>query len=332
MKNNFLNISLLCLVFFTLVSCAPSTTITKIYLQDVEVTGPINQSPIHLTDSSDTPSVTLSAKFSYNPEKEFKAKTDGTPKVNSQGIYQVDTTFYNDGTIKYTKTPGVNRFPYIGENLTWKLASFTAGLDFDFKLSRSFALFTGVNYAGVNNKSLWGGTFGLGVFGVKNGIAFRLDAGLHIQSITYDAYTIAEISETDFWGSTEEYVLFYHDIDESTHFNPFVNFTFNTAKKDWFINIFINAGYSAQSLLDFEPKTIDYDWFPLPPFIFNTTTTYDYRGETTTGFIHFTPGVYFSIAEQSRIIFGARFFYETQLEAATKNLFIMPIVQVDFTL
>ncbi len=329
MKKIMLSIGFLSFVFFALFAC---TTIQTLYLQDVEVTGPINQSAVHITDSTNAPSITISARFSYNPEKEIKAKTDGTPKVNSQGFYQVDTTFYNDETIKYTKTPGVNKFPYPVENLTWKLASFTAGLDFDFKFSRSFALFAGVNYAGVNNKSLWGGTFGLGVFGVENEMAFRLDAGLHIQNITYDAYTIAEIMQTDFWGSTEEYVLFYHDIDESTHFDPFINFTFNTAKRNWIINIFINGGYSVQSLLDFEPKTIDYAWFPLPPYVFNTTTTYDYRGETTTGFIHFTPGVYFNAGEKSRIIFGARFFYETQLEDATQNLFILPMLQFDFKL
>lgn len=307
------------------------TTVQTLYLQDVEVTGPINQSPIHITDSSGT-SVTISARFSYNPEKEIKAKTEGTPKVNEDGFYQVDT-IYNNGTITYKKNSRANLYPYPGQNLTWNFATVTAGLDFDFKLSRNFALFAGVNYASGNNKSLWGGTGGLGVFGVKNGIAFRFDAGLHIQSIAYDAYTIAEVKETSFWGSTEEYVIFYHDIDESTYFDPFVNFTFNTAKRDWVLNIFLNAGYSVQTLLDFEPKTIDYDWFPLfPPFVYNTTTTNDFRGETTAGFLHFTPGVYFNLSEQSRILIGARVFYETQLEEATKNLFILPMMQMDFSL
>jgi hypothetical protein len=269
-------------------------------------------------------------RFSYNPEKEIKAKTEGTPMVNSQGFYQVDTTYNSDGTITYTKTPGVNKYPYPGQNFTWNFATVTAALDFDFKLSRNFALFAGVNYAGGNNKSLWGGTGGLGVFGFKNGLAFRLDAGVHIQSIAYNAYTIAEVKETDFWGSTYEYVLFYHDIDNSTHFDPFVNFTFNTAKTDWVLNIFINGGYSVQSLLDFEPSSIDYDWFFLLPA--NTTYTTDFRGETTAGFLHFTPGIYFNFAEQGRILIGARFFYETQLNDASKNLFILPMLQVDFNL
>jgi len=315
-----------CIFVLTLFGC---TTIETLYLQDVEVIGPINQSPIHITDSSGT-SVTISARFSYNPEKEMKAKTEGTPKVNEDGFYQVDT-IYSNGTITYKKS-NENRFQYQGQNLTWKFATVTAALDFDFKLSRNFALFAGVNFAGGNSKSSWGGTGGLGVFGFKNGLAFRLDAGVHIQSIAYDAYTIAEVKETSFWGSTEEYVIFYHDIDNSTHFDPFVNFTFNTAKTDWVLNIFINGGYSVQSLLDFEPRTIDYEWFPLLPFIYQTTTTIDFRGETTAGFLHFTPGVYFNLAEQGRILIGARFFYETQLEEASKNLFILPMMQVDFSL
>ena len=135
---------------------------------------------------------------------------------------------------------------------------------------------------------------------LNNGIAFRLDAGFHFQSIAYDAYTIAEIKETSFWGSTDEYVLFYHDIRESTHFDPFVNFTFNTAKKDWVLNIFINSGYSVQSLLDFEPRSIDYDWFFLFPA--NTTYTTDFRGETTAGFVHFTPGVYLNLASKAEYL------------------------------
>lgn len=324
----YFKIIFFCIFMLTFFGC---TTVQTLYLQDVEVNGPINQSPIHITDSTETPSVTISVRFSYNPEKEMKAKSEGTPMVNEDGFYQVDTIYNSNGTITYKKS-NENRYQYQGQNLTWKFATVTAGLDFDFKLSRNFALFAGVNYAGGNNKSLWGGTGGIGLFGINNGIAFRLDAGLHIQSIAFDAFTIAEVRTTDFWGSTDEYVMFYHDNGKETYFNPFINFTFNTAKRDWILNIFINGGYSVQSLLNFAPQTIDYDWFFLPPFVFSETITNDFRGETTTGFVHFTPGVYFNFAEQSRILIGARFYYETQLNEASKNLFILPMMQVDFTL
>jgi hypothetical protein len=314
---------------FLLSSCI---TFEKVYLQDAEVTGPINQSPIHITDSTETPSVSLSMRFSYNPEKEIKATTEGTPPVNSQGFYQVDT-FYNNGSIIYRRTPGVNTFQFQGQNLTWNFAAITTGLDFDLKLSRNFALFAGVLYSGGNNKSLWGGNAGIGVFGVSKGIAFRLDAGIQIQNIAYDAYTIAEVQSIGLFSTTDdERVFFSHDIDNATYFDPFVNFTFNTSKVDWVFNIFFNAGYSIQTLLDFEPKTYDYLWYPFPPFLYEETITSDFRGETTAGFIHFTPGIYFNLSEQSRIDIGVRFFYETQLEDASQNLFILPMLQIDFTL
>lgn len=306
-------------------------TTQKLYLQDVEVIGPINQAPVHITDNTDTPSVTLSMRFSYNPQNEIKAATAGTPPVNSQGFFQVDTFYNNDGTITYRKTPGVNIYQLEYQNLTWNFTTVTAGLDFDFKLTRSFALFGGVNYAGGNNKSTFGGTAGLGVFGGGSGLAFRLDAGLHIQSINYDAYTIAEITESSIFSSSEEYVIFYHDIDNSAHFDPFVNFTFNSTNRDWLINFFLNAGYSVQTLLNFDPKTVDYDWYFFPPFVYHTTTTYDFRGETTAGFAHFTPGIYFNLAEKSRILLGVRFYFETQLKNATKQTFILPLIQVDFS-
>lgn len=126
--------------------------------------------------------------------------------------------------------------------------------------------------------------------------------------------------------------MFYHDIDEKLYFDPFINLTLNSAKKDWILNFFLNAGYSVQSLLDFEPKSIDYDWIFSPLFKYNETITSDYRGETTASFIHFTPGVYFNINEYSRILFGVKAFYELGLNDLSNNLLIVPMAQIDFNL
>jgi hypothetical protein len=327
-KIKYIKIISVALLIFIVVSCK---TTQKLYLQDVEVIAPINQSPIHITDSSSASPVVLSLRFSYNPQNEIKAQTDGTPPVNSQGFFQVDTFYNNDGTITYRKTPGANIYPLEYQNLTWEFGRVTVGFDVDIKLTRNLALFTGASYSGSSNKSTWGGTAGLGLFGEGNGMAFRLDAGIYLQSINYDAYTIAEITESNPFGPSEEYVIFYHDTDNSAHFDPFVNFTYNTAKRDWLLNFFINGGYSVQTLLNFDPKTVDYDWYFFPPFVYHTTTTYDFRGETTAGFVHFTPGIYFNITEKSRLILGVRFYFETQLKDATKQTFILPLMQVDFS-
>jgi hypothetical protein len=53
---------------FIIVSCTPSATITKIYLQKVEVYGPISQTPVHITDSTQT-GITIFPRISFNTKK-----------------------------------------------------------------------------------------------------------------------------------------------------------------------------------------------------------------------------------------------------------------------
>lgn len=317
------------IILFFLTGC---TTTQTLYVQNAEVFGPINQNAIHLTDSVETPSFTISPWFSYSTKKSMSGRIDGHSPVNENGIFQVDT-FYNGSEVTYIETPGANMYSFTGENFTWYISTVTAGLNIDMALSRSFAISLGTNYSSQKNKTNWGGTLGIGLFNVSEGTALRFDAGLHFQSISYDVYTLADVKKEDIFGGSEEYILFYHDIDNSTHFDPYIYLTFNTAHKDWLVNFFINAGYSVQTLLDFEPRDIDHDWFPLPFFVpVNTTITTDFRGETTAGFFNFTPGIYFYVGESSRILVGTRFYFEVQLENVSPTTFILPMIQFDFRL
>jgi len=322
--------SSLALVFLVVSAC---TTVQTLYLQEAEVTGPINQSPIHLTDNSEAPSVTISPRFSFNTQNELRGSLTGHSPVNADGIFQVDTSFFDDGTVKYTETPGANVHQFDGENLTWSQSTFTADIDFDFALSKSFALFAGVNYSSQKSGGIWGGSAGLGVFGGGDNVAFRIDAGVHIQSIKYDAATIADVKTEIIFGGSDEYVVFYHDIDNSTHFDPFFNLTINSYNKEWLLNFFINAGYSFQTLFDFGPSTPDKRYYNfLLIFPAQTVITQDYRGESTVGFFNFTPGIYFNFGDNSRILLGARFYFETQHESSNPKTFILPMLQADFQL
>jgi len=194
----------------------------------------------------------------------------------------------------------------------------------DIAVSSSFAISLGVNYSSQNNFNTFGGNFGIGLFGYGKGSAFRFDMGLQINSMRYDAYTVVRRVESSFFGGSEEYISFFHDVGESTHFDPYFNFTYNTAFKNWPVNLFINAGYSIQTLFSFEPRT---SYFPLGHY-----TKTDKRGSTTAGFINVTPGIYFYIAESSRVLLGTRFYIETQINEAEPALFIFPMVQFDFRL
>lgn len=288
----------LCLFLF--IGC--TTTNQTLYLQQAEVNGPISQPPIHLTDSSDTPSVTFSPKFSYNTKKTLIGDVS-----QSAGFFGSDTIF----------VPSEN-------SLTWNMSTVYAGLDIDLLLSKRFAISLGVNYASQSSFESWGGTVGIGFFDYNKGSAFRFDVGLNIQSMQYNVYTVVSSVTTGFFGGTDEYIAFYNDVGKSTSFNPYANFTFNTAHKSWPVNLFINAGYSIQSLFNFEPRTSYY--------AFGTFTVTDLRGNATAGFFNFTPGIYFFLGESNRILLGSRFFLETQINGADPTLFILPMIQFDFRL
>jgi len=285
---------------FLFISC--TTTHQTLYLQQAEVTGPISQPPIHLTDSTDTPSVVFSPKLSYNTNTTLTGSVD-----ESRGLYGADTFYIPNET-----------------SLIWNMQTVYAGVDIDLILSRVFAISLGVNYSSQSNFEAWGGIVGIGLFSYKEGSAFRCDVGLNIQSMRYYAYTIVSTVTTGFWGGSDEYVGFYWDVGKSTSINTYLNFTYNSAHKSWFVNFFINAGYSIQTLFSFEPRTSYY--------AFGTYTRTDLRGSTTAGFFNFTPGIYFFIGESNRVLLGSRFFLETQIDGANPTLFILPMIQFDFVL
>ena len=284
----------------SLFGCA--TVEETLYLREAEVTGPIMPVPIHITDTTDVPSFTISPTFSYNSKKLFTGEI-----TEYTSLYWLDTAF----------VPSEN-------SLTWNVATVNAGINFDFVLLRGFALSFGANYSSQENYNAWGGHFGLGLFSYNKGLSLRLDGGLQFHSMRYDAYTVSRVVVEYWWGDREEHISFYHDLGESTHFDPYMTLTFNTAFKSWPVNIFINGGYVVHTLFSFTPET-SYYYFP-------SYTRTDKRGSSTAGFINLTPGIYFNFSEVSRVLLGCRFYIETQIGGADPKYFIMPMMQVDFSL
>ena len=288
---------------FSLIMYGCGTVEETLYLREAEVIGPLTPAPIHITDTTDIPSITISPTFSYNTQNNFTGSIAEFTTLSG-----LDTSFI----------PSDN-------SLTWNVATVNAGINFDLKLLRGFALTFGVNYSGQQNFDAWGGNFGIGFFSYSKGTAFRMDAGLQIHSMQYDAFTVSKIVVTDFWGDREEYISFYNDIGESTHFDPYVTLTFNTAYKNWPVNIFINGGYVVQTLFSFTPEN---PYYVYPTFTYQKS---DKRGSSTAGFIALTPGIYFNITDVTRMVAGCSFYIDTQISDANPNYFILPMMQVDFT-
>lgn len=314
---------------FLLAACqSPATVVTKLYLQDIEVSGPINEPPIHITDST-TSKVTITPCISFGTKNSLEGRIDGHTLVNGDGIFQIDTVYNdNNNTYYFQETPGANKYQFKGNNLNWNIAEINAALDLDFKLSKSFALFLGANYAVVNQEPVWGGLFGFGIMSLGEKSAFRLDAGLTIQEIPYEAYTVVTVTETGPYY-TESYVTGYYDVNKTTHFNPFINLVINSANSDWLLNLFLQAGYSTQGLVDFEPE----DEVVHDPLFYNRVyITEDQRGELTIGIINLTPGVYFNLGKTGKLILGARMLWISQIEEADNNFFLRPVLQFSFNM
>lgn len=294
-------------VFFLMIAVMGCTTVKDtLYLRQAEVTGPITPAPMHLTDSIVTPSFTISPRFSYSTNNNFNGEIEQYTRY-----YLLDTAF----------APSEH-------SLIWNVAKVNAGLDMDLALSNVIALTFGINYSSKSGFNSWGGNFGIGFNTFNPGTAFRFDVGMQVNSMQYDAYTLVHRVETGVWGNENEEIFFYHDVGASTHFDPYINLTFNTAYKSWPLNIFFNAGYVVQTLFSFEPRT-SYSYNNL------TNTQYiqtDLRGSSTAGFINLTPGVFFYLSDFSKVLVGTRFYIETQIGDANPQYFIMPMMQVDFTL
>jgi hypothetical protein len=316
-----------------IISCSPSTTVTKLYLQNLEVSGPINQTSVHITDNS-VSSIVISPRISFNTNRMFKGKVAGHSKVNSDGYFQLDTVFNNNGTFSFKEAQAVNNYDFAGNNLIWNLAEFNASINFDFRLSQVFALFAGINYSVADQKSIYGGLAGVGFTTKNEKTAIRFDFGINIQEIPFNALTIASVTYTNSNSSTN-YVVDYDDLGKGTHINPFANLTFNTIHSDWLCNLFIQAGYSTQDLSNYTPETIVEHGYYYFPIYYNSNDVYiteDLRGEATIGIINITPGIFFKIGNTGRLVIGSRLFWLSQFEKADNSFYVTPMIQFDFGL
>jgi len=307
-------------------SISPPSSTETLYLQEIDIYAPINQPPIHLTDSSTIHSFTLTPRISYLPQTIINGKIDGHSRVNQKGFLQVDT-IYNNGSITFKQVPDSNKYVYEGQNLSWDVSALYVALDLDFCISKSFAFFGGINYSLQNKLSIWGGRTGFGIFTSDGNSSLRLDVGLQIQEVAYNAKEVIIVGADPPHEERDNDVYFINEVDKSFHYNPFFSITYNSTNRDWFINFFLNAGYSLQTIVDFsseDSKTED-----ATGYIYRTN---DVRGESISGFWNITPGFYFYLGESVRLLIGARFFFETINKDSNPHNFIISMAQFDFRL
>lgn len=319
--------SLCCFIVDLFSGCV---VVEKVYMQDVEVDGPIHQPPVHITRNVQEHPLSISPRISINRARNFETHVKGHSPVNSRGFYQVDTVRFSDGSISLKERDGVNVYEFRGKNLSWSIPSAAFALDIDYALTNHLALSLGVNYSIIREQGFWGGNAGVGLFGEGQDLAFRLDGGIHWQTVSYDASTVVVSNTTSIFGTSPSYVTFFHDREKETHINVHLAFTLNTTVKNWFVNPFVQLAISEQTLVDFEPSHLDGGVYGvLVPFIQYSVD--DARTDQSTTFFIGSSGVYFDLNASNRVLVGVRFIEEIEA-GMLPYTFVIPFLQFDWRL
>jgi hypothetical protein len=314
---------LLLLIALILSGCADIQQ--TIYLQNVEVNGPLNHPPIFISDGRN--GITISPWLSFSPTKQITGRSNHS-KVNASGVYQVDTI--RDGGQIYYGESRANYYEYTQNNVKWNLPDVKAGVDMDIPISRTISIFGSFNYTSQNLYQIVGGSFGFGFYSIKNNDAIRLNIGCTIQQYQYDASTVVVSTIDPVFGNEYTRVDFFHDIDKKGNLNFFGNLTYNTVSAEMPINFFFSLAFFSQTLLNMEPKNLDWVVYP---FVFTNTTT-DAREEISTSYVSFSPGIYVNITSSMRFVLGVNIVkdlgdFSSESGTFTSGLLFMPLAKID---
>jgi hypothetical protein len=293
----------LCLALATVTGC---TFQDVIYLQNVEVQGPASQPPIHVTaKDSGAKSVYLTPHVSVN------TRTSLSGSLSPQYSGRVPET-----------QPAFQR-----KGLKWNLPKVQFGFDLDYAFSDSKALMFGISQSVISQRSLWDGYAGIGFFGREENSAVRLDLGVQLQEVAYDAATVLVRTETPLWGKPSTQTCYYVDSDKDTHVNFFATVTFNSIHDDWLANLFFQAGLSTQKLTNYSP----HNSVTLDPFL-NTHIESDQRAESSAFWLYAVPGVYLNVGKSNRLLLGLRISDQVGIENANPSVLFSPVLQFDWKL
>jgi len=273
-----------------------ATVKDTISLQDVAVTGPIQQVPLHINSEE-----AKAGEFHFSPYI-----TKNNPTVIEGNV---DRSSYAPGS----------------KNLHWTISEMTVGADFDAKLSRTLALTFGINTSSSNGNNYAGGNLGLGLLFYGDAIAGRFDGGIRLHSMSYDASTVV-VRQTTSWftSETSTTTMFFHDYDNATVWDYYFSLMFNTKVQSSPVQWFCQLAVSRESLTDFNPSR------EVINGLFYTYIKVDERASSSATFFMVTPGVYVNLSNSTRLLGGVRIAEESEITEGSASPIFMPVLQLDF--
>lgn len=273
-----------------------TTTHPLVIARSVDVTGPIHQVPVRVTDGNMKGQLRLTPHIEFSRERNF----DGTTGLN------------NDISLEQYGNYDLNN------NVNWTLPSYVAGLSLDYGLSEAVSLSAGTTYSDMNGRESYEWDGGLAVCFQDRNIGGRLEAGVQWQDIRYnvilDRYDL--IRDWSTGQSTREYLYSISRYGKFLTANFYCDFVLNTKVKSSPVNGFVRAGYGVTSILSNDMLR----------------ATEDGDIATSVGFFSLTPGLFFDLTKWNRLLLGCDFITPAGMTGSIPRWLIMPLVQVDFTI
>lgn len=281
---------ILIVVVFYLFSCID----TKVFVQKVEVEGPILHPMTKITSNKSEDEVETSFRFLLNTRENVDINVNGHTYVNGDGEYVVEEV---PGENYYRENEGDNFFQFKGNNTTWNLPQFQFGLNLDIPLSIHTAIGVGIDYSNINSNSYWNGNLGLGFFTENVNTAWRFD---FILNMTYLKTNLDYVVTERFRFNDSRLVYFYSKEISDNYLDYKFMITFNTKNIEFPVDLFFNFSFGTQRFFN---KTI-------------SAIGDENEIELGNNPVNFGVGFYKNITSDMRIIIGTTINNQTQRNPA----------------
>ncbi len=285
--------------------CAASS----LYLQGLEVSGPIYQPPIFTTPDSTTYEGRLHVSISKGLGPRLGGRAPGHSNVNSLGIFQVDS-IYDKDRFNLIEPDGVNLYEFRGENLAWFVPRSSFALDLEVPMSNSFSFVLGTSYSSVNSRHFWIVGAGFAYSFRWRILAARFDLSLQARSNYYDAQLAQAYRRT---SASPREIEFFEKSGYDLNFDPAASLTINTNIPSWPVNFFLQYAGGDQTVLSIYAGVYpDRDNFLV---------------EHSAHFAWVTPGIFLDFQKYGTVQLGLQIAIETRTQNMSKRTFVLPTVQ-----
>ncbi|HEY6952749.1 MAG TPA: hypothetical protein VI758_10100 [Bacteroidota bacterium] len=306
---NFLRIQRASTVVLALVLGTGCATVST-NLQSVSVSGPLHQPGVHLQRTTDSLGLRVSPWLAIYGQSQREGRISGHTPVNAAGVYQVDTVTSANGTQYYENASNI--YTYSGKNFTWQIPKISGGVGFDIDLTRSFSAIFGMGVSSVNNEANWSALAGIGFNFGNERFAGRLEGAFTWETIGSSAQFVRRI---DYFYSNRTEVQFFTENNRRMRSGNYGALTLQSTGKT--LTFYTQFAFGSQNIASLAPQ--------------NNTGSSDADFVRSMKFVTVTPGIAFTIADNTRIVTGIRFLSNTEIDETDSPFLVAPLVQLEMS-